>query len=411
MSTCVLVETGDEDPILSVAKLVSGLIGDASGKLSSECGALLEAGKFPDVVSKIMANGAKLFADAPEKDLEAAVLIIGGLAQRLPAAEASKCVDQLVAAALTGTDRGALRASVLFQLYNMEADQATRFAIFKKICKYARDAKLGALVDPLARHVEENHASWGLDAAATRALLHDIFTMLSETQASADPNDAAARRVLKLQLAYLGTFGAGENLDAAGEAVATAAVKSFVQAKDMMFRCDILGYPAVQALKGTKSEPVLKLLETLLTADGMDAFAAFAKSNAGAFKAVGLDEAECAGKMKLLLMCALAEKSLETGGEVTYAQVAAALKCGEDEVEAWIVRAIGARLVEAKMDQVREVAIVTRVTHRVFGGKQWNDLASSIQTWRDNLAGVGQAAAKSARTGNPTLTKEALVAR
>ena len=276
MSTCVLVETGDEDPILSVAKLVSGLIGDASGKLSSECGALLEAGKFPDVVSKIMANGAKLFADAPEKDLEAAVLIIGGLAQRLPAAEASKCVDQLVAAALTGTDRGALRASVLFQLYNMEADQATRFAIFKKICKYARDAKLGALVDPLARHVEENHASWGLDAAATRALLHDIFTMLSETQASADPNDAAARRVLKLQLAYLGTFGAGEKLDAAGEAVATAAVKSFVQAKDMMFRCDILGYPAVQALKGTKSEPVRKLLETLLTADGMDAFAAFA---------------------------------------------------------------------------------------------------------------------------------------
>ena len=104
----------------------------------------------------------------------------------------------------------------------MEADQATRFAIFKKICKYARDAKLGALVDPLARHVEENHASWGLDAAATRALLHDIFTMLSETQASADPNDAAARRVLKLQLAYLGTFGAGEKLDAAGEAVATA---------------------------------------------------------------------------------------------------------------------------------------------------------------------------------------------
>ena len=45
MSTCVLVETGEEDPVVSVATLVSGLIGDSSDKLAAECGALLEAGK------------------------------------------------------------------------------------------------------------------------------------------------------------------------------------------------------------------------------------------------------------------------------------------------------------------------------------------------------------------------------
>ena len=90
-STCVLVEMGEEDPIISVAQLVAGLIGDADGKVVKECESLLEAGKFTEVVSKIMAHGGKLCADAPEKDLEAAVLIIGGLAQRLSPADAAAC--------------------------------------------------------------------------------------------------------------------------------------------------------------------------------------------------------------------------------------------------------------------------------------------------------------------------------
>lgn len=410
MPTCVLVETGETDPIVSVAQMVGELIGDSAGALAKDCGALLEAGKLADAVSKIMANGAKLFADASDKDLEAAVLIIGGLSQRLPAAEAAGCMDQLVSAAIASTERASTRANVMFQLYNMEADQARRFATFKKICQYARDAKLGVLVDPLARHVEENYTTWGLDAATTRALLHDIAAMLSETQGSVDPNDAAAKRVLDVRLKYLSTYKAGDKLDAQGEEVATAAVVSFIQAKDMMFRCDILGYPAVQALKGTKSEPVLKLLTTLLTSDGMSEFAAFAKSNGALFKSLGIDENECAGKMKLLALCALAEKCVGTGGEATYAQVAEVLSCGADEVEGWIVRAIGARLVEAKMDQVRGVAVITRVTHRVFGDAQWKELAANIQTWRDNVAGMGQAVAKSLESGNATLTKESIAA-
>ena len=109
--------------------------------------------------------------------------------------------------------------------------------------------------------------------------------MLAETSVTTDVNDAASRRASSSsRLKYLNTFAAGEALDAAGEEVATAAVVSFIQAKDMMFRCDILGYPAVQALKGTKSAPVLELLSTLLTADGVDAFAAFAKKNGALFK-------------------------------------------------------------------------------------------------------------------------------
>ena len=234
---------GEEDPIISVAQLVAGLIGDADGKVVKECESLLEAGKFTEVVSKIMAHGGKLFADAPEKDLEAAVLIIGGLAQRLSPADAAKCVDQLVAAALAGTDRGSLRAATLFQLYNMTTDAKARFPILKKILAYVREAKLAELVAPISHHVEDNYKSWNLDAAETRAVLSEVFTMLAETSSNPDPNSTEAKRILDLQLQFLSTFAAGDKLDAKGEEVAKAVVTAFVKATDMTFRCDLLGSP------------------------------------------------------------------------------------------------------------------------------------------------------------------------
>ena len=303
-----------------------------------------------------MQSQAKVFGSAPEKDVEASVLIIAGLAQRLAPADGAKCVEQLVTAALSGTDRAMLRATVLFQLYNMVTAAPERLAILNKTLAFVRKAKIAELVPFLARHVEDNYMGWGLDAAATRTMLHDIFSMLSDTSGSADPNDAAAKRVLDLQLKYLATFQPGEALSAEAEEVAKAAVVSFIHSTDMMFRCDLLSYSAVQALKQTKSAPTLQLLTTLLTGASMADFTTFAAANAALFKALGLDEAECAQKMRLLALCALAEASTaaapaETAGEVTYGQVAAALQCGADEVEGWIVRAIGARLVEAKMDQ------------------------------------------------------------
>ena len=349
MSTCVLVETGEEDPVVSVATLVSGLIGDSSDKLAAECGALLEAGKFADAMGEIMAHGAKLFADASDKDLEAAVLILGGTAQRLPGADAAACLETLVAEALASTERGAMRATLLFQLYNMQADAAARSRGAHEDPRVRQAGEAGrARVDPLARHVEENYTTWNLDAKATRALLRDIFTMLSETHGAVDPNGAAATRVLELRLKYLNTFAAGEALDAAGEEVATAAVVSFIQAKDMMFRCDILGYPAVQALKGTKSAPFSSCSPRSSPQTASTPSRRLPRKTARCSSGSAWTRRSAREKMKLLALCGLAESSVGSGGQVTYAQVAAALSCGEGEVEGWIVRAIGARLVEAR---------------------------------------------------------------
>lgn len=44
---------------------------------------------------------------------------------------------------------------------------------------------------------------------------------------------------------------------------------------------------------------------------------------------------------------------------------------GDEEVEEWVLRAIQAGLMEAKMDQMQRVVVIRRCTNRVFGPDQW----------------------------------------
>lgn len=63
-------------------------------------------------------------------------------------------------------------------------------------------------------------------------------------------------------------------------------------------------------------------------------------------------------------------------------------QCDKEEVEQWVVRAIGAKLLEAKLDQVRRVVVVTRSTHRIFGKQQWQDLKQRLTQWSENITSV-----------------------
>ena len=94
--------------------------------------------------------------------------------------------------------------------------------------------------------------------------------------------------------------------------------------------------------------------------------------------------------MRLMSLAALGTES--ASGQVTYQQVQDTLQVSAEEVETWIVRAIGANVLEAKMDQVRRVVMITRCLHRVFGAQQWVDLANKLSQWRDAVGTVLQPA-------------------
>lgn len=58
-----------------------------------------------------------------------------------------------------------------------------------------------------------------------------------------------------------------------------------------------------------------------------------------------------------------------------------ALNIGEVEVEVWIVRAIGKKLLDARIDQLARTVSITRCSHRSFGAPQWRELRDQLAAW------------------------------
>ncbi len=65
------------------------------------------------------------------------------------------------------------------------------------------------------------------------------------------------------------------------------------------------------------------------------------------------------------------------------------LEAGQEE--AWVIRASGKKLLEARIDQLRRVVTVHKLTHRAFTTSHWQDLRAQLAAWkvcRDSLFGL-----------------------
>ena len=59
-----------------------------------------------------------------------------------------------------------------------------------------------------------------------------------------------------------------------------------------------------------------------------------------------------------------------------------ALELEEGEVETWVIRASGRKLLEARIDQLRGRVAVTRIPQRTFTADQWRQLTAQLGAWK-----------------------------
>eukprot|EP00696_Hemimastix_kukwesjijk_P006593 gnl/Hemi2/18339_TR6077_c1_g1_i1.p2 gnl/Hemi2/18339_TR6077_c1_g1~~gnl/Hemi2/18339_TR6077_c1_g1_i1.p2 ORF type:complete len:120 (+),score=37.68 gnl/Hemi2/18339_TR6077_c1_g1_i1:77-436(+) len=71
--------------------------------------------------------------------------------------------------------------------------------------------------------------------------------------------------------------------------------------------------------------------------------------------------------------------------ELPYSAIAAALKVDESEVETWVIRAISAKLIEAKMNQLKRTVVISHFTPHEFTMAQWKQLGARLAAWRENI--------------------------
>ncbi|KAE9590317.1 hypothetical protein Lal_00027979 [Lupinus albus] len=87
-------------------------------------------------------------------------------------------------------------------------------------------------------------------------------------------------------------------------------------------------------------------------------------------------------------LMSLVDLSSVGSGQILYELMKDTLQINDDEVEQWVVKAITAKLIVCKMDQMNKVIIVSHHTDCVFSQHQWQTLRTKLVTWRGNIGNV-----------------------
>lgn len=112
----------------------------------------------------------------------------------------------------------------------------------------------------------------------------------------------------------------------------------------------------------------------------------FRDEHDGFIEEEGLDNSKIHRKMRLLTLASLAAST--SSRELEYKRIAKALQVPSEDVEMWVIDVIRAGLVEGKLSQQKQMFLVHRTTYRVFGEKQWREVATRLDSWKESLRGV-----------------------
>ncbi|XP_074272909.1 uncharacterized protein LOC141596609 [Silene latifolia] len=384
-----IVPTTEEDIHLSVVRSVSELAWADAGaevaepqvtRLCQEAQECIVMGRWLDLASLILTSADLVFSKVSEKDVECIYTVICNITTKSENPDEVLEIVKLVTAKITQqpSEKPVLRLKILFNLYNLLEDGYSRYYVYLKALQLSASGKVTEQVIPSLKKIDSFLKEWSVSVQDQRELYLTIFNILRESKSS-------GKESYNFVAKYLATFSQeDENALSEVKDEAVNAIIEFVKAPDM-FQCDLLDMPAVVQLENdTKYSPIYQLLLIFLT-QRLDAYLNFQTANSDMLKNYGLVHEDCVAKMRLLSLVDLASSE---SGQIPYAVIKDTLRVNDNEVEQWVVKAISAKLLDCKMDQMNQVVIVSRRTERLFGHQQWVDLQSKLVTWRGNIANV-----------------------
>ncbi|DBB15616.1 TPA: hypothetical protein ACH3X3_003828 [Trebouxia sp. C0006] len=386
-----LIETSEEDSYLAVARHISDLLNEGQArtalaetpgsKFTQDSEAALAEGRFGDLLNLLVPHFDVLFQKTTGSDLECCVNVISHLVPRLPPHQVRSAAKQ-VADALTATvdEQAQQRLGGLTELYNVAEDAKTQHMLLQQAIAYATKANLANLLGPVIKNrIEEWIKDWRLSPADSRDLYLDTAALLRTNKR----RKTAAKDAYKLTLRCLSTFDDSSPEDVASvKGVAAQAVSEFIRSPDL-FQFDLFESPTITQLKGDSEYGHLyQLLEIILNGN-LSGYESFDKS-----KLENTSEEEVQTKVRLTALMTLGTRSTH---ELKFGEVQQALGLGSDsEVEAWVVRAIGKRLLEGRINQLKQTVTITKCAHRTFAAAQWQELKQQLAAWKDNVQQVEQ---------------------
>lgn len=286
--------------------------------------------------------------------------------------ETKKYVTGLLPIVTSATSESTIKYRILTNFFNTLPQQSSlRLPIYNALLDLA-SANDELLVLRVSRADVENWLKeWEVTPSEKSAFLERLVDVFSKAR---QPDTAYYYKLAHVR--SLDPASQAAQL-AALDAIATAVSDPTIFDFDPLFKLD--------AVLAAQAHPLFALLRIFLSG-GPDDLRAWQHAHADTTGEFGLNAAQLERKIRLLALADLGFQNI--GQDVPYADVAAALQVPATQVERWVIDAIRAGLLTAKLAQPAQTLRVTRAAARAFGPQEWALLVKRLAGWRAGLAGV-----------------------
>jgi translation initiation factor 3 subunit M len=315
------------------------------------------------------------------KTAERHVSTWGNLLWSLLRAEGSFDSEKIGAAlevlTLHADDKPMTRLKLLNGLYNtLPNDSHSRYTVFCAMVEFSIGARLAHVV---ATNFDKARAWLQVWRDVSDGEARRLYELMHRALLAMPGCKVAAYHML---LRVLDTF-ADEEGTADAIAMAESAATMAIQLPDVHQCDDLLAKPAIRLLtKGSGEQQSLYALLELFAGQDVGAYFEFERANGEFFERGALSAADSLKKIRLLTLATLAARQ----PRLSFAQIADALHIDAGQVEHWLIEAVSTGLIDAKIDQLSSVAIVSSSQQRVFGDQEWRNLQARLHLWRNNVA-------------------------
>ena len=287
------------------------------------------------------------------------------------------CQNLSTPIATSPSNGSGLALSVLTTIFNiLPHDNDTRYHVFLAILRVVRASGSLESLKPQLKNLDLWLAHWETDEEDQQKL----YLSIADVAEDAGEKDQAYTYLLRA----LRTISSSESGIKEARDLSIRALKSALSDPGHFDFQDLTALDSIQALR--KSDPIFFELLEIFNAEQLDEYNDFREEHSGWVEEQKLDKSVLSRKMRLLTLASLAASTQSRS--LPYQHISRSLQIRVEDVEMWVIDVIRAGLVEGKLSQLNQTFLIHRSTYRVFGEKQWTEIAGRLDTWRTSLEGV-----------------------
>mmetsp|Transcript_37003 Transcript_37003/g.48721 ORF Transcript_37003/g.48721 Transcript_37003/m.48721 type:complete len:435 (+) Transcript_37003:31-1335(+) len=353
------------------------------------CADLVGDADAPGLIRKLLDQRDLILTRDSNSDIEGCFQLLCNLLFKVEDPSLVPVLSEEIAVAVLDPEKASEKASmklkVITNLYNLlPTGCSSQQVILLNLIKFAAASNQLKLLRPYFNDIDRWVTGLKMDISRQR----ELYLLIADCLATIGDSHESQQFLLKLLRSY-NNLTEGDKVDLASAEIVKVAARCAVQAVRFPLRCFTQGHgllrlDAIQQLEKQKEYKPLYELLCIFSAEKLDVFEEFIGKNPKILEKYELDTEQCTSNMRLLSLSSLATEH----EEIPYSVISETLKIEAEAVEEWVVRAINADLLEAKMDQINQVVMIARCSQRQFGTKQWIELGEKLNAWKQNVQGL-----------------------